>query len=73
MSDRTYEQELARLEQIVTDLERNDLELDRALALFEEGVARLRGASAALERAEAQVKLLTETGDGRFIVSDHGD
>ncbi len=72
MTDRTYEQELARLEQIVADLERNDLELDRALALFEEGVTRLRGASAALERAEAHVKLLTETGDGRFIVSDLG-
>ena len=36
--------ELARLEEIVRKLEGDDVELDAALALFEEGVGRLRAA-----------------------------
>jgi exodeoxyribonuclease VII small subunit len=37
-------EELARLEDIVRRLEAEEVELDAALALFEEGVARLRAA-----------------------------
>ncbi|MEP6691254.1 MAG: exodeoxyribonuclease VII small subunit [Gemmatimonadaceae bacterium] len=69
-SPATYEASLSRLEAIVRELERDDVELDRALALFEEGIARLRLASAALERADAQVRILTEHADGRLRVSD---
>jgi exodeoxyribonuclease VII small subunit len=46
----TFEQTLQRLEEIVRDLERTDLDLDRALALFEEGIGHLRTAGAALHR-----------------------
>ena len=38
----TIADDLARLEDIVRRLEADDVELDAALALFEEGVARLR-------------------------------
>jgi len=37
-------EDLARLEEIVRKLEADDVELDTALVLFEEGVARLRAA-----------------------------
>ena len=69
----TYEQSLARLEQIVAELDGEGLDLDSALALFEEGVERLRAASAELARAEAQVKLLIERADGLFEIGDTGD
>lgn len=65
-----YETDLARVEAIVAELEREDLELDRALALFEEGVERLRAAASALERAEASVRLLVERADGTFALDD---
>jgi exodeoxyribonuclease VII small subunit len=60
----TFEESLARLEAIVDALDRDDLALDDALRLFEEGVERLRTATALLATAEAQVKLLVEQADG---------
>ena len=68
----TFEESLARLEAIVEELDGDGLDLDRALALFEEGVERLRAASAELARAEAQVKLLVERADGTFDLEDFG-
>ena len=62
----SFEATLTRLQEIVDELEHDELELDRALTLFEEGVSRLRDASADLSRAEAQVKLLVERTDGTF-------
>ena len=40
----TIADDLARLEEIVRKLEADDVELDAALRLFEEGIARLRSA-----------------------------
>ena len=62
----SFEATLTRLQEIVDELEHDELELDRALSLFEEGVSRLREASADLSQAEAQVKLLVEKTDGTF-------
>lgn len=70
MREVSYEEDLARIEKIVAELERDDVELERALALFEEGVERLRSAAAALERAEGRVRLLVERGDGGFELAD---
>jgi exodeoxyribonuclease VII small subunit len=60
----TFEAELARLEAIVEALQDDGVELDAALALFEEGVQRLRAMTGRLAGAEARVKQLTETEDG---------
>ena len=62
----TFETRLARLEAIVGELEAEDVELARALKLFEEGVECLRTASADLAQAEAQVRSLVERADGSF-------
>jgi exodeoxyribonuclease VII small subunit len=62
----TFEENVARLEQIVAELESDDVELEAALKLFEEGVERLRAANAELSRAEATVRLLVENADGGF-------
>lgn len=51
----SFEASVERLEEIVHTLEHEELTLDRALALFEEGIVRLREASTALARTEAAV------------------
>lgn len=56
--------ELDRLEEIVRRLEAEDLDLDAALALFEEGVTRLRDARARLDAAELKVRTVLEEADG---------
>ena len=68
----TFEETLARLEQIVAELESDGLELEAALKLFEEGVERLRAATTELARAEASVKVLVEHADGEFELPDLG-
>ena len=60
----SFESSIARLESIVEELERSEPTLDRALALFEEGIEHLRSATAELGRAEASVKVLTERAVG---------
>ena len=64
--------ELARLEEIVRRLEAEDLELDAALTLFEEGVARLRAARERLAAAELKVQAVLEeaSGDLQFTKLD---
>jgi exodeoxyribonuclease VII small subunit len=67
----TIAQDLNRLEEIVRRLEADDVELDAALALFEEGVARLRAARERLVSAEVKVQaVLEEAGDLRLTDLD---
>ncbi|HLB09304.1 MAG TPA: exodeoxyribonuclease VII small subunit [Gemmatimonadaceae bacterium] len=66
----SYESDLARIEDIVGELERSEIPLDDALRLFEEGIQRLRTASAALVQAEARVRKLIEDTDGGFTLAD---
>jgi len=66
----SFEKSMARLEEIAARLESEDLELDAALALFEEGITELRSASASLAQAEARLKQLREAADGVFRVDD---
>ena len=69
----SFESDLARIEEIVAQLDSDQLELDRALTLFEEGIERLRTAAAALSVAEGKVKLLVERSDGGFVLPELGD
>jgi len=56
--------DLRRLEEIVRKLEQEEADLDEALALFEEGVTRLRHARDRLAQAEAVVEGVIERADG---------
>jgi exodeoxyribonuclease VII small subunit len=60
----SFRDELAALEEVVRALEAPDLDLDRALALFDEGVRRLQAAKVLLERSELSVKRVLEAADG---------
>lgn len=62
--------ELARLEEIVRRLEADNVELDAALALFEEGVARLRAARERLAAADLTVQTVLAEADGELHLQD---
>lgn len=66
----SFEQRLRRLEEIVGELESEHIDLERALALFEEGVSCLRAATDELGKVEARVQRLVERTDGTFEVTD---
>lgn len=67
-----FSKQLERLEAIVRKLEAEDLDLDEALKLFEEGVERLRVAREQLAQAELKVKKVLEI-ENSPSAPDHPD
>ena len=59
-----FEASIERLESLVEELERGDLDLERALAAFEEGVQLSRALDRLLNRAEQQIEVLLQEGGG---------
>jgi exodeoxyribonuclease VII small subunit len=59
-----FEQALERLEEIAQRLEAGDLELESALAAFEEGVGLARRCAEQLRAAERRIEVLSQDGDG---------
>ena len=53
-----FEECLQRLEAIVGELEKGDVQLERALALFEEGIQLSNSCRKELEEAEGKVEIL---------------
>ena len=64
MAQKTFEQSMKQLEQIVQELEDGDLPLEKALKKFEEGIKLTRGCQAALKEAEQKVEILLQSADG---------
>ena len=60
----TFEQQLARLEEIVAALEKGDAPLADSLALFEEGTKLIAACSKQLDQAEQQVVKRMKGADG---------
>src|SRR5262245_23930728 len=66
--EQSFESSLASLERIVANLESGDLPLERALELFEEGVALARRCQSQLGDAERKVEmLLRERGEIKVV------
>jgi len=66
----SFRDELSRLEAIVRKLESDDLDLDGALELFEEGVRHLKVARELLQESELKVKRVVEAADGTLRSRD---
>jgi exodeoxyribonuclease VII small subunit len=62
--------DLRRLEEIIRALEHDEGDIDGALALFEEGIARLRAARERLAEAELRVQRVIEAADGGVRLED---
>lgn len=69
-SEPSLADELAALEGLVRRLEQDDVELDEALALFEDGVKHLRVARERLASAEATIQQVLEQANGELDISD---
>ena len=62
-SAESFEESLAELQSIVSDLEDGSLQLEASLARFERGVGLLRTCHAILESAEQKIETLTRFND----------
>ena len=60
MSEIKFEKAMTRLESIVEELERGDLNIDKSLEIFEEGIKMSRVCSKKLNEAEAKIEKLTK-------------
>lgn len=62
-----FEESMARLEEIVSILERGESTLDESLALFEEGTKLAAACSKQLDQAEQKILKLTKGPDGEPV------
>ncbi|MCL0045392.1 exodeoxyribonuclease VII small subunit [Nitrospinaceae bacterium] len=67
MSEIKFEQAMTRLENIVEELERGDLDIDKSLEIFEEGIKMSRLCSKKLNEAEAKIEKLSKGEKGDLI------
>jgi exodeoxyribonuclease VII small subunit len=64
-----FEQALARLEEIVRDLDSGEKSLNDSLQLFEEGVTLARECAKQLDEAKGRLEILTKSPDGSITTS----
>mgnify|MGYP001332806455 FL=1 len=67
MSEIKFEKAMTRLEKIVEELERGDLDIDKSLEIFEEGIKMSRLCSKKLNEAEAKIEKLSKGKKGDLI------
>lgn len=61
-----FESAIKRLEEIVAQLESGDLQLEKSLELFEEGIKLSRFCHDQLDKAERRVELLLKDAEGEM-------
>lgn len=66
----TFEQALARLEEIVRMLESGSAPLDKSLEYFEEGVKLVKMCNVQLDNVEQRIKILSKNDSGEMTESD---
>ena len=66
MKKSSFEENIARLEEIIMRLEGEDVSLDESMKLFEEGVKLSRLCSDKLSSAEKKVEILFKDGAGKI-------
>jgi exodeoxyribonuclease VII small subunit len=64
MAEKKFEAAMARLEEIVQELEKGDIPLEQSLKLFEEGIKLSRICNKRLEEAERKVEILIKDKNG---------
>jgi exodeoxyribonuclease VII small subunit len=67
MGEIKFEKAIQRLEKIVDDLEKGELDIDKSLEIFEEGIKMSRVCSKKLNEAEAKIEKLTRDQKGELI------
>ena len=65
--NKSFENNMQRLEQIVRAMERGDVPLEESLKLFQEGTELVRSCNELLDNAQLQVKMIMTAADGSPI------
>ena len=65
--NRSFEENMQRLEQIVRAMERGDVALEESLKLFQEGTQLVQSCGKLLDQAELQVKKIVTAADGSRV------
>lgn len=60
---KTYEENINRLEELVSLLEKGDVTLEEGLKAFEEGVGLIKVCQQQLERVATKIKVVTQDGE----------
>ena len=68
--NRSFEENMQRLEQIVRAMERGDVPLEESLKLFQEGTELVRSCGKLLDEAQLQVKKIMTAADGSPVEED---
>lgn len=71
--NKTFEENLQRLEQIVRTMERGEAPLEESLKLFQEGTELVRACGKLLDDAQLQVKKVMTAPDGSPVLEDFAD
>ena len=66
MVEKSFEQSLKQLEQIVHDLEEGDLPLEKAIKKFEDGIKLSKYCSDKLDETEKKITLLLKEQNGKI-------
>jgi len=69
----SFEEALARLEEIAERLERGEMPLEEALKQYEEGVKAYRYCSTLLKEVERRIQILTKDEDEKLTAEDTSD
>tara|TARA_B100001123_G_C15094509_1_gene941018 strand:+ start:34 stop:279 length:246 start_codon:yes stop_codon:yes gene_type:complete len=67
MGEIKFEKAIQRLEKIVDDLEKGELDIDKSLEIFEEGIKMSRICSKKLGEAETKIEKLTQNQKGELV------
>lgn len=62
----SYEEKMKKLEEIATELEKGDLDLDTSVSKFEEGMKISKECSEMLEKAEKKITMLIKGESGEL-------
>lgn len=71
--NKSFEQNMVRLEQIVRAMERGDVALEESLKLFQEGTELVRSCSKLLDEAQLQIKKIMTAPDGSPVEEEFTD
>ena len=67
MGEIKFEKAIQRLEKIVDDLEKGEMDIDKSLEIFEEGIKMSRVCSKKLNESEAKIEKLTKGQKGELV------
>lgn len=70
IEDMSFEQSIARLEEIIKELEKEDISLEESMEKFEQGIKLSSHCLKKLNEAEGKIEELTRSEDGKLVAGE---